>query len=246
MKEYLESVLPGFTIDSSDESYYPVTDRKNGKKFKMSDHIRGLIYAQLSNQRKWSYVEPHLDEIDKIFFEYDIDKIKQHPGEYFNKKISAIKCSNRGFSRAMEGLNDNLATFENLQKKYGSVDKFVTSKPAYEIVELLSQSGSEYKLKMVGEALAWEYLRNVGIDGAKPDVHMRRFLGADRMGTGSHSPASTEEVYNQVKDLSETTGISMTSIDTIIWCYCADDYGEICTASPNCQDCVIRTKCSYN
>jgi hypothetical protein len=98
-------------------------------------------------------------------------------------------------------------------------------------------------MKMLGEALAWEYLRNVGIDGAKPDTHLRRFLGADRMGTGKHSPATACEVNAQVAILSEQTGLSKAEIDNLIWSFCADGFGEICTATPHCNSCPISDWC---
>ena len=50
------------------------------------------------------------------------------------------------------------------------------------MIEIKPGRYRHYKLHQVGEALAWEYIRNVGIDGAKPDTHIRRFLGSDRMG----------------------------------------------------------------
>lgn len=93
------------------------------------------------------------------------------------------------------------------------------------------------------ERLAWEYLRNVGIDGAKPDTHLRRFLGADRMGTGSNSPATISEVNDQVARLSEQTGMSKVEIDNLIWSFCADGFGEVCTATPYCKSCPIADYC---
>lgn len=72
----------------------------------------------------------------------------------------------------------------------------MTSEPANKIVQKLPKGYSPYKMKMIGDALAWEYLRNVDVDGAKPDTHMCRFLGADRMGTGKTSPATVSETEN--------------------------------------------------
>lgn len=43
-------------------------------------------------------------------------------------------------------------------------------------------SSGKYKLKFIGYALAWKFISNVGIDGAKPDLNMRRILGRDRLG----------------------------------------------------------------
>ena len=69
-------------------------------------------------------------------------------------------------------------------------------------------------------------------------------LGSDRMGTGEKSPASTKEVIEQVTRLSEETGMSKVEIDNLIWSFCADGYGEICTATPHCEMCPIREWCN--
>ena len=136
----------------------------------------------------------------------------------------------------MEALPDNIQMFRRIEEEYGSIDSFITSEPADVIVEKLSRGSSPYKLKMLGKALVWEYLRNVGIDGAKPDIHLRRFLGTDRLRTGNHSPATISEVNEQVAKLSEKTGVSKIEVDNLIWSLCADGYVEICTAIPHCRE----------
>ena len=98
-------------------------------------------------------------------------------------------------------------------------------------------------MAQLGEALAWEYIRNVGVDACKPDTHLRRFLGSGRMGTSQNEIATVEETIQQVEELSKVTGISLASIDNIIWSFCADGYGEVCTATPHCEKCVIRNNC---
>lgn len=50
---------------------------------------------------------------------------------------------------------------------------------------------------------------------------------------------------SQVGALSEETGLALCAIDNIIWSFCADGYGEICTATPHCERCVVRGKCKY-
>jgi endonuclease III len=235
-------------LESKGLRYEPVFNaieaRNGGKQFTLSEHIRALIYSLLSNQTPWSRIEPHLREIDQIFRDYDPDFIKSKPGSYFENALFQMKCGNRKTSAQMNSLHENMVTFERLITKFGSLDDFVVSAPAYEIVNLLSRNGSGYKLHQVGDALAWEYLRNVGIDGAKPDLHMRRFFGCKRMGASRHESASVQEVVNRVSELSKETGMSMATIDNLIWSFCADGYGEICTAAPKCRECVIRRYCN--
>lgn len=237
-------------LDSRGVRYYGdcmdiIRDRENGREFSFSIHLKGLIYSLLSNQTKWTNIEPKLSEVDKLFFNYDYEKILKMPEDYFRNGIFELKCGNMSTKAQMSELGYNIGIFKKIEGEYGSIDNFVESAPAYQIVKLISDSDSHYKLRMVGEALAWEYLRNVGVDGAKPDTHMRRFLGNDRMGTCGHSPATINEVINQVDDISRETGLYKIEIDNIIWSYCADGYGEICTAVPHCEHCVIRDCCKH-
>jgi len=241
MKEFLEE--KGFQLE--DSILIHLKEREEGKKFSTSEHIRGFIYALLTNQTKWKRIEEHLPEIDALFFDYDVDKLKATPPEYFYQEIFKIKCGNISTKAQMEALKNNIEIFEKIKKAYGNIDAFVTSEPVAEVVKMLSKENSCYKLKMMGEALTWEYIRNVGIDGAKLDTHLRRFFGSNRLGKGKNCVASIEEVMKQVDELSGETGLTKVEIDNLIWSYCADGYGEICTATPHCKFCVIRSFCKY-
>lgn len=221
-----------------------IEKRRNRKEYTLRDHVKGMIYSMLSAQTKWHRIEAHLKEIDELFYEYEPDRVLATEPEYFCQGLFGLKCGSRSTKAQMNALADNIRNFQRIQDEYGSVDAFVTAEPPEDIVRKLSKNVSKYKMKMFGEALAWEYLRNVGIDGAKPDTHLCRFLGADRMGTGKKSPASPKEVNEQVASLSKQTGLSKVEIDNLIWSFCADGYGEICTATPHCEVCPIRECCN--
>lgn len=239
MRDYL--IVHGMIYDETIDK--KVSARKEGKQYGFSEHLQAMIYSLLSAQRPWADVVPHLKEIDDIFFGYDTDKILAHPYTYFVESIRAIKCGNRNINDQMKCLPDNIATLRLIESEYGSLDGFVTSSPAYEIVELLAKDKSKYKLRNMREALCWEYLRNVGIDGAKPDVHLRRFLGSERMGAGNHGIATVQEVFETVSHISDKSGLSMAAIDNIIWSFCSEQYGEICSSNPKCGECPIKKYC---
>ena len=239
IRDYLKSKGLGYNTSLTQE----IEKRKAGKQYTIRDHIRGLIYSLLTNQTKWYRIEPHLPEIDELFYDYDPEKILTNDPEHFWQGLFDMKCGNMNTKAQMESLSDNIHMFYPIEDEFGSIDSFITSEPADAVVQKLSKATSPYKIKMLGEALAWEYLRNVGIDGAKPDTHLRRFLGADRMGTGSNSPATISEVNDQVARLSEQTGMSKVEIDNLIWSFCADGFGEVCTATPHCKSCPIADYC---
>jgi hypothetical protein len=74
---------------------------------------------------------------------------------------------------------------------------------------------------------------------------MRRILGDDRLGYSNSSIASEIEVIKIFDTIAKNTGYLKSYLDIVLWSYCADGYGEICTANPKCDRCVIRDFCNY-
>lgn len=223
-----------------------IQERREGKSFTMRDHVNGMVYSMLSNQTKWIRIQPHLAEIDELFYNYDPDRLLAADPQHLEDGLRQFKCGNRAVHEQMLSIGENIKTFQKIEVEYGSIDAFISSMPPAGVAKAFYASGSPYKLKQLGEALVWEYLRNVGIDACKPDVHVRTFLGADRMGTGSKSPASLKDTYAQIDLLVEETGLLRVDVDAIIWSFCADGYGEVCTADPKCTICPIKSRCKYN
>jgi endonuclease III len=218
--------------------------RAQGRKFPLTEHIQGMIYSLLSAQTVWANIERNMPRIDELFFYYAPEMILSKDYTYFVDGLARLRCRSRLTNNQMKSLPANIRMMQKIENEYGSMDAFVTSRPQSEIVHLLADSGSRYKMKQMGEALAWEYLRNVGVDGAKPDVHMKRILGSERLGVSKSPEASNEEVISTMKKLSDETGIWMAQLDYLFWCYCATDKGEICTAEPDCNRCVIKDECN--
>ena len=223
-----------------------VLERARGKKFSLSDHIRAMVYSLLTNQRKWSDVEPKLNDIDRLFFMYDPNEIKKHDGAYFEKGVRNLRCGNISIKKQMNGINHDIAVFEAIEKKNGSMDDFVTSCTPEKVVKLLSSSNSAYKIECMGVALAWEYLRNVGIDGGKPDLHLRRFFGANRIGASALDDATEMEVISIINKIAAEGRYNRFEIDYLIWCYCSQSRAGICDANPSCGECVIRNLCKHH
>ncbi len=222
-----------------------IEERARGKLFSMSEHIRGLIYSLLSNNRPWQQIEANIEKIDEIFFEYDKDKILATNAAVFIDRLQAIKCGNRNIKNQMNSLHANIRKLERIEKEFGTLDSFVTSGSPLEIADLLANS-VKYKLNTLGLALAMEYLRNVGIDATKPDTHIRRILGKNRLGYSEQEIAGEIESIEIVDTLSSQTGYSASKIDAILWLFCSDDNGMICTEKPHCDQCTLRGKyCNY-
>jgi hypothetical protein len=214
-------------------------ERKAGREFSLNDHVRGMILAQLSNQRPWGPIAANLSKIDRIFSHYDSSVLKEEDPGGLTQKVLGIRCGNRKIAAQMEGLSSNIAILESIANAFGSLDQYVTSIDAESIAKELG-SGKRFKLREIGFTLAMEYLRNVGINAIKPDLHICRIIGPERLGLLDKVP-TPEEAYTCLMKLQEGSVENAIYIDNLIWLFAAQDYGNICTASPKCNECRVKS-----
>ena len=220
-----------------------VEARKNGKVFSFEEHLKGFIYAQLSALVSWKRIKDNQSDLNIVFCGFEKDKLKKKPAEELIEEIRTLKCySPYTTKNQMNSLKANIETFERIEQKYSSLDKFITHSTPSNIIKLLADSNSTFKLKYAGVAIICEYVRNVGIDIIKPDVHIKRIAAADRLKLVTAK--SDYKIIEEFRKLSNETGISQVKMDYLLWNYCAKGYGEICTATPKCNECVIRIFCN--
>lgn len=218
--------------------YQTYTDRAMGKPFPIEMHIRAMIYAQLSNQRQWGPIAENLSRIDKIFRQYNPAKLKKADPVELRKALHDINCGNRADFQQLQYLARNIKQLEQIEREYGSLDAFVLSKDPITISELLSDMDSPYKLFQVGLTLALEYLRNVGIQAIKPDVHLLRIAGLDRLELIDIA-TNPKEAARRLMEIAVDSTYSAVEIDLTIWMLGARQYGSICGKIPKCNLCSV-------
>lgn len=137
-----------------------VERRKNGKSFSFEEHLRGFIYAQLSAMVSWKKIKDNQSKLDEIFCNFDRLQLKKKSAEDLINEITAIKCHNPYTTKnQMQSLKANIETFEKIKQEYESLEKFITHSTPSNIIKLLADSNSTYKLKYAGVALVCEYLQ---------------------------------------------------------------------------------------
>ena len=223
---------------------YATEKRVNGKDFSINNHVKGLILSMLSNQRPWGAVAKNMKKIDEIFFHFNAGKLEQAEYEKLLDKITQIQCGNRNIRNQLRDLSYNIKVFRKIKEDFGSIDKFVISKTPEEIASVLSNPKSNYKLKQIGFTLAMEYLRNVGIRGMKPDLHLLRICGHERLGIflPKTSPEKATKIF---KEFCKKANANQTYVDNLFWLFGAKDYANICSAKPKCHLCNLREYCNY-
>ena len=220
-----------------------VKKRENGKYFSFEEHVRGMFYALISGGAKWSVIMRNMKYIDETFFFFDKNKLLNRlktNRDYFSNKFKYNKCGIRFLEKSLDALYYNICIFEDIENKYGDIENYIDEKSPYEMLNDLS-SGS-YKFKYMGQTLIAEYMRNVGVDFSKPDTHILRILGKDCLNyLESDNPI---DAIKFIEDASDITNYSQTEIDFLLWHFCAENFGEVCTKdNPKCNICPIRIYC---
>jgi hypothetical protein len=197
----------------------------------------------LSNQRPWEPIARNRQQIEIIFFGYDLDRVRTTDPQLFVSSLREIRCGNRVMVKQMSSLSENIRTMGRIASEYGSLDKFVESSDPNSIASKLSRPGA-YKLRQVGFTLALEYLRNVGIRASKPDLHVRRALSGARLGYFSGYPSEIDASV-LMENIARASGKSPTYVDNLLWMFCAKNYGDICGAKPRCSLCGFASACNF-
>lgn len=202
----------------------------------LQEHVKAMVYAQLSNNRPWQKIESSMAEIDKIFCDFDIDMLKAKSSEEILAEIFDIKCGNRKIQMQIKNLHRNIETLQKIDADVaGGINCYFTKTPLAKVIKDLSEG--KYKLKGMGVALVCEYIKGIGIDVIKPDVHLRRILG--RLGYSKKENASVGEALEISQSISESLGLSLRELDTILWQYCTDGKFNICGNDPKCGKCPV-------
>lgn len=217
--------------------------RAKGRVFDLSEHIRAMILAQLSNQRPWKPIADNRDRLRMLFHDYDAEQLLAADPEALVAGLRHLRCGNRADRKQMAALSTNIRTLKRIEAEEGSLDAFVTRHAPDNVARLISQAGP-FKLLHVGPALALEYLKTVGIRASKPDLHVRRALSGERLAYSTNHP-SDWEAYRLIASLAAEAGRNPTYLDNLLWLFCAQDYGEICGTVPKCTACALASHCRY-
>lgn len=231
-----------------------IDKRRNGGTFTVRDHICAMVYSMLTSGAPWNRVEPHIDIqtgriaiLDEIFYQYDVDKLLSAAPAEFVSKITAQELGTPYLKKQMYALaNVNIEKLLTLEKEYGSVDNFYqsiihTDSTMKTLVKELSAVGKPHKFAQLGEALTAEYLRNIGYDIAKPDRHICRVLGSKYLACSESEIVPVYETFDLVANIAKELNKPVAEVDYILWSYCANGYGEMCTAkNPKCKKCVVN------
>ncbi len=250
----------GIDIEKKIDEYEQLKNwqkRIDGYQFIMKDYLKGLFHAIASQQRKWEvHIKPYIDQIDDILFSYDSESLLNANQEELYQKIKATGANIFNPNKAIENLINNIPKLQVLypliEKEFGTLedDEFIVRR-INKFAKQLSDSNSDDKLNGIGEILVREFFKNIGIPSMKPDVHLKRIGGRDRLGFFK-SIKDEEQLQIDFYELAKSVNIKginglakITYLDNLIWMFGADKVGDICNAKANnCKICLLKNVCN--
>lgn len=234
-----------------------IEKRSKGDSFTIEEHIRAMVYSMLSSCVAWDRIARDTDSetkcismVDEVFYNYDTEQLLKCTPEQLRDAVMKSHCGTRYTLKQMEALlSVNIPKLIKLKEDYGIIDtyyqQFIKKDNSLKtLIAALSESESKEKMAQMDIALVCEYLRNVGYDIPKPDRHICRILGSEYLAFSEKEKVPPFEAFDIVVKLAELTGKCIAEVDYILWSYCANGYGEVCTLTRVvCDICVAKKYC---
>lgn len=155
--------------------------------------------------------------IKKAFNNFNVAKISQYDEEKINKIINTPNIIKN--KAKIKAIINNAKKYVEIKQKYGSFTNYIESfKNPLELAKNLTKN-----FHYIGPTNVWDYLKLIGIDAIKPDVHVRRILY--RLGLiNNHkpNPETIKQVFKTAQKISKATGEKLSVIDAVIWFYGAE------------------------
>lgn len=210
--------------------------------------FKGLSEAILSNRAVWSSVQLHLNTIGQVLYAYNINKVASLSNgdldKLYTSRLKPLKIRSQRLRKRLEEIRDNASAFQDFTQKYGSVCNFISSYlNGGRIEHLRSQfigKCAGFKLHGVGMAICSEFFNNIGIDEFKADSNTTRFFKRTGMAAENASPDDIRAIGITI---AENSGKPRVYVDSLIWHFCAEDEGQICTKNnPRCYLCKLKSR----
>jgi DNA-3-methyladenine glycosylase I len=203
-----------------------------------------LILTIFSGGFRAKVVDAKWSNIRKAFDDFDVCKIASYDEEKISQIINTPNII-KNIPKIKATVNNAKKVVE-LQKRCNSFAGYIGS---FEDPLILANDLVE-KFDFLGRETVWDFLKLIGFEAIKPDIHVRRILF--RLGLISDwrsDPKITEEVFVIAKKISEATGERLGVIDAVLWFYGADRPKEIkkpiCGQKTFCNECYLTKFCKY-
>lgn len=244
MKSGEEKLLNIYTLMKKrlleeDASYEDLLQRRRKNTFEVnrvngdSFFFRKMCMCIFASGFKSAIVREKWESLSEDFCGFDIETVASYDESMIEHRWA---IDNKSKIRAVIS---NAKRLQGIMCEYGSFVHYIDS--FKDDVEGLAEDLK--KFSYVGEINVWDFLKDIGIDAVKPDLHVRRILA--RLGLTSSEEVSEQtlrEVREVTRKMAEVTGERSSVIDAVIWSYGERD---LCGTTPKCFECYLINFCKF-
>jgi len=243
MFEKLESISIGNNFIEEINRRRKVTFDKNKPDSFFYEKLVGTIHV---SGYKVSILRNRWDDIKEAFSNYDICEVSQYTNKDLEKMMNNPKLIRN--KRKLRACIENAKIMSEISKRYGSFGEYL-NRNKNDLKKLKEDLINRFLY--LGNVLVLEYLKEVGIDAIKPDVHVVRVM--HRLGLIDSERLTTENVNKVVEmanKISQATGEKLSVIDGVFWIYggSGDNHVQkaMCSKSkPLCNECPLTEYCIF-
>lgn len=211
----------------------------------LDDHtiFKRLVAVILSSGFNATIVKNKWNDLKKEFQNFDFLIIKDWDHEkveelMVNEKI--IRNKNK-----LKAIIYNAAEFNKIIIEYGSFDNYLTHFSNHDIL----YHDVKDRFHFLGEITTFDFLKRIGLNLIKPDVHIRRlFYRLGWIPSKRETQKNIRKIFKIAEYISEQTSQNLNMIDGVFWLFCSG-YGDVlkydvCGARPRCNECYVKN-CKY-
>ncbi len=205
--------------------------------------FEGLVRSILSANTKWAKVERVLPELCTLLHDLSLSwyaalspiDVERTLVPWFEQRKAGSISLNQNLQRLIESAGQ----LSDISQRHGSLENYLVHLSQRHngdpkvVAAALGEVESPAKLPGLGVALAAEFLKNVGYDVSKPDLHINRAVGSFGLvqfarwpdQRGFKAPQAKESELRTVMQVMETwalkLGFRVTFLDNAVWLLCA-------------------------
>jgi 3-methyladenine DNA glycosylase Tag len=203
--------------------------------------FKTTMYQQAKSERLSRIMRARDKEIKRLFHGFDlrrVSELNEHELDEIIKELKNLGLGTLFINKKVKAMPHNASILLKIMAAEGSLKKFFEKEPD-NMRLLLTNKESRYKLNEVGPPLCSDFMKCLGIDEFKSDIHTKRLFHTLGLIPKEDDAACRRMGFEFAKAL----GMNVTDLDSILWAFCADDKAEICIKrNPKCSACLLKTK----
>jgi len=193
------------------------------EKMTNTDILAELCWIVYSSGFRFDIIKKYWTAIRKAFYQFDVKKVALLSNDLETQAVQI--CNRSGFRNLKKATwciqnAHRIIEIDRERETQGGLRGYIvdiSKNCLYELVELAPQVMRELGFKGIGRTTIFHFMKNMGIDIFKPDIHVRRILR--ELGLISCENASSLEVCGAMSFLSSVSGMKISELDTLLFVY---------------------------